>query len=656
MSKRHSLNDEDFRAPSSPQTSRSRLTRASTHGVLTSARNPLRQRSYGRHYSKSRRERLPRIRLGSELMLFVGIFLGVLFAAATYQYSDAEAFLSFRASLEYGIGDYLPNVNTTMLSEILRVPYLRELAFGEIFEEYYEQVKDSVTDAKSLAEDIFKELGVEAKHPAILMPGFITSGLEVWAGTECMKGNFRKRIWGNFSMIRAALLNPDCWVQHLMLDPETGKDPEGVKLRPADGFEAADFFMPGYWVWAPVIEAFGALGYDKNNMALLPYDWRLGPRKLEERDRFFTRMKNTIEIAVDLNEKKVVIYAHSMGAPYGHYFLKWVESEKGGKGGDRWVHNHIHAVVNIGGPLLGLPKSSAALASGEFKETALLGPLDGNLGGVGPFFDLLRRRSLWQTWGSLHLMMPVGGEAIWGNHTWAPDDLIGNNLTTYGDLFACAREGQSEESMTVEGAEKEVRRVGPMVEKWLDSDFYKGFVDNPQDPKYDESKYWTNILSQSLPYAPEMSIYCLYGTGLPAERGYYYMESDAEGYPKYVIDKSQNYWNDGIAAGVRTSDGDATVPLLSLSYPCVSLWNGTTPHNPSGMKIVTKEYPNAASAMGALLGNQETGDHIGILGNQELQKDLAFIAAGHNEEVQTRVESAAYDIAENIDRERKRRT
>ena len=36
------------------------------------------------------------------------------------------------------------------------------------------------------------------------------------------------------------------------------------------GLEAVDYFMPGYHVWAKVIEALADVGYDTNNLARLP--------------------------------------------------------------------------------------------------------------------------------------------------------------------------------------------------------------------------------------------------------------------------------------------------------------------------------------------------------------------------------------------------
>jgi hypothetical protein len=39
-----------------------------------------------------------------------------------------------------------------------------------------------------------------------------------------------------------------CVMEHLALDRITGKDPEGIRIRPAQGFEAADYFMGNFWV------------------------------------------------------------------------------------------------------------------------------------------------------------------------------------------------------------------------------------------------------------------------------------------------------------------------------------------------------------------------------------------------------------------------
>ena len=42
--------------------------------------------------------------------------------------------------------------------------------------------------------------------------------------------------------------------------------------------------------------------------------------------------------------------------------------------------------------------------------------------------------------------------------------------------------------------------------------------------------------------------------------------------------------------GVHLSDGDGTVPLISLGLMCRKGWAPGSPLNPSGMRVVTREY------------------------------------------------------------------
>ena len=63
----------------------------------------------------------------------------------------------------------------------------------------------------------------------------------------------------------------------------------GIKLRAVTGLEAVDWFVPGYFVWGKVIESLGEVGYDSNMLHAAPYDWRLSPTALQERDGYFTR-------------------------------------------------------------------------------------------------------------------------------------------------------------------------------------------------------------------------------------------------------------------------------------------------------------------------------------------------------------------------------
>lgn len=51
----------------------------------------------------------------------------------------------------------------------------------------------------------------------------------------------------------------------MALDPETGLDPEGAKVRSAQGLDAASYFVTGYWIWSKIIENLAAIDYDHND-------------------------------------------------------------------------------------------------------------------------------------------------------------------------------------------------------------------------------------------------------------------------------------------------------------------------------------------------------------------------------------------------------
>lgn len=85
--------------------------------------------------------------------------------------------------------------------------------------------------------------GASHHYPVVLVHGFVTSGLEVWAGKACARQHFRQRFWAALYGARSFLSDRDCWKEHMQLDPETGLDPPGIRLRAASGFEAVDYFM-----------------------------------------------------------------------------------------------------------------------------------------------------------------------------------------------------------------------------------------------------------------------------------------------------------------------------------------------------------------------------------------------------------------------------
>jgi len=210
-----------------------------------------------------------------------------------------------------------------------------------------------------------------------MIPGVISTGIESWGTAQESRQYFRKRLWGSWSMMRALILDKPSWKRHIMLDKDTGLDPPGIKLRAAQGFDAADFFITGYWIWNKILENLATIGYDPSNAFTAAYDWRLSYSNLEVRDQYFTRLKNHIETASRIQNKKVALLSHSMGSQVLYYFFKWVEAEGEGfgNGGSSWVDSYVDSWINISGCMLGALKDMPAVLSGEMKDTAQLNAL-----------------------------------------------------------------------------------------------------------------------------------------------------------------------------------------------------------------------------------------------------------------------------------------
>ena len=327
-------------------------------------------------------------------ILLVAVFLvGVHFGGNHYLSLQGYGSDDHDAIDDFILRDLLPAVNET---------------FDSLMAQYY---ANTTSDGKATSESthlrpgqIFKTTAkdptdpdskIQPKHPVVMVPGFITGGLEIWSAEKCLSSMFRQAIWGGNSMARAFLQDKECWLRHVALNAMTGQDPEGdeIKIRPQQGFEAADYFIAGFWIFGKLIQNLADVGYLPINMAMMTYDWRMAYPLLEERDGFFTDLKLKIERMVEVNGgEKAVMIGHSMGNIVIMFFLRWVTESKengGGGGGKDWVERHIEGFVNIGGPMLGVPKAVSAIVSGEMRETALLGKLGPLLETVSCFSSLV---------------------------------------------------------------------------------------------------------------------------------------------------------------------------------------------------------------------------------------------------------------------------
>ena len=61
----------------------------------------------------------------------------------------------------------------------------------------------------------------QASMPIIIIPGIISTGLELWAGTECANGKFRHRFWTSMQMVNNIGQDSQCWLKHISLNLST---------------------------------------------------------------------------------------------------------------------------------------------------------------------------------------------------------------------------------------------------------------------------------------------------------------------------------------------------------------------------------------------------------------------------------------------------
>lgn len=165
--------------------------------------------------------------------------------------------------------------------------------------------------------------------------------------------------------------------------------------RAGEGLDAISELDPGLvtgplsTVWRDIIKDLVQhfhLGPDQ--LIVAPYDWRLPPSKLQERDRYFYQLMKksklhyelglcgrlttnycfrlvAVEYTVDLNGgDALVVIAHSMGNNMLRYFLAWLKLEIGVNHWQEWIDKHISAYFAVGAPLLGSAEALELITSG----------------------------------------------------------------------------------------------------------------------------------------------------------------------------------------------------------------------------------------------------------------------------------------------------
>ncbi|MCJ1307757.1 hypothetical protein MMC25_001405 [Agyrium rufum] len=489
--------------------------------------------------------------------------------------------------------------------------------------------------------------GIAAQHPVIMIPGVISTGLESWGTDEGSRQYFRKRLWGSWSMMRALVTDKANWKKHIMLDKVTGLDPPGVKLRAAQGFDAADFFITGYWIWNKILENLATIGYDPTNAFTAAYDWRLSYANLEVRDQYFTRLKSYIEAALHTKNKKVCLVSHSMGSQVLFYFFHWVEAQGHGNGGSTWVDDHIDSWINISGCMLGALKGLPAVLSGEMKDTAQLNAFA--VYGLEKFLSKEERAEIFRAMPGISSMLPIGGNDVWGNKTWAPDD-ESNQAVSYG-TFINFRESNSTFSPSNLTVEESIDYLLEHSDSWYQDQvrhaYSHGVAHTTAEVEANakDQRKWINPLETRLPLAPNLKVYCFYGMGKPTERSYFYRE-DLDPLSKLNVTIDTSIIKGNIDHGVVLGEGDGTVSLLSTGYMCAKGWH-IRRYNPAGVKIKVYEMPHEPDRFSPR-GGPNTGDHVDILGRSSLNDLVLRVAAGKGEEIEDHFVSNIREYADKV--------
>ncbi|KAJ6593573.1 phospholipid:diacylglycerol acyltransferase [Mycena capillaripes] len=611
----------------------------------------------------------PRPLFASRRFLFpLGILLGALIAFALVEPRDIQ---DLHAHLSLLLGEYELSMPDIPGLDFTRVESEWQRLRGSIPEVW----KFNIDGREFQVGEAIRARGLSAHHPVVLIPGIISTGLESWSTDPDYRAFFRQKLWGGFNMLSQVTFNRDKWIAAMMLDPVTGLDPPGAKIRAAEGIDAASSFIQGYWIWSKIVENLAVVNYDTNNLHLAPYDWRLSYYNLEERDGYFSRLKSTIEGFKQRQKQKTVIAAHSMGALVLLYFFKWVESPEHGGGGPDWVENHIEAYISIGGTHLGVAKAMSAFLSGEMRDTVQMSPAGAYV--LERFFSRAERQRLFRSWAGSASMWIKGGDAIWGTPSGAPDDEH-NCSHSHGELIAF-RMPQPSPSGSDAGVEAATRNMtadaaGSWILEHTPSSFQKMIATNfsfgiERDEKVlkannaDHTK-WSNPLEVQLPHAPSMKIYCVYGHGKETERSYWYAQSTHEydetadtavGADPQCIDPDgacttrtafdtplqRKSWIDAeftdegvlprVRNGVKMGEGDGTVSLVSLGAMCVEGW-ARKRWNPAGIKITTVELPHRP-VPSMPRGGANTSDHVDILGSTGLNEIILKVATGVGDEI-----------------------
>eukprot|EP00968_Pinguiococcus_pyrenoidosus_P011627 scaffold952_cov249-Pinguiococcus_pyrenoidosus.AAC.17 len=433
----------------------------------------------------------------------------------------------------------------------------------------------------------------DPRPPVFLFPGLASSRLVAWKAKKCIGPdiNVQDNLWLNVQKVVETLtFDPRCWLDCLKLGPNQ-TDPEDCRVRPGDGLDAVSVLSPGLFTEKPtsvynnlISYISEAYGYDKNSIIGFPYDWRLSPGKLEERDGFFSSTKARIEAAVQLNGRPGIVFAHSMGNNCILYFFKWLKL-RFPRSWESWLTKHIWTYVALAPPLLGAISPLKSVLTGEpmglpitermardlelsWSVTHWVNPLP--VGDFNPPRPYAVRES------ASRQVSQVNSTAAFASARKAPEDGRGTKGPLWDEdiIRVQVKEGRAE---AIFGAEDVT--TGELF-RWLgaiynDDALIRKYLSLQHDYLGSDVNYF-----EGPPMRPPVKhVIMAYGIDLPTEKKYVYSNDPRQDYPimkEMVVEESGEEWL--VRMGRRTKQklrhgtsdlqhsGDGLIPYYSLSW------------------------------------------------------------------------------------------
>ncbi|KAF5482456.1 hypothetical protein F2P56_003026 [Juglans regia] len=442
--------------------------------------------------------------------------------------------------------------------------------------------------------------GDSSKLSGIIIPGFASTQLRAWSILDCpyspLDFNPLDLVWLDTTKLLSAV---NCWLKCMWLDPYNQTDHPECKSRPDCGLSAITELDPGYItgplssVWKEWIKWCIEFGIEANAIIAVPYDWRLSPSMLEERDLYFHKLKLTFETALKLRGGPSIVLAHSLGNNVFRYFLEWLKLEIPPKHYVQWLDEHIHAYFAVGAPLLGSIQTVKSTLSGdtfglpvsEGTARLLFNSFSSSLWML-PFSKYCRAdNTYWKHFSGVtrrgHQTYHCEEQEFRSNFSGLATNIINIEIPSIRGFDAYPSVSEVAETNLSRMECGLPTQLSFSAREIADGTFFKAIEDYDPDSKrllyqLEKSYHGDPVLNPLTPWdrPPIKNVFCVYGIDSKTEVGYYFAPS-GKPYPDNWIITDVIFEVEGslfsrsgdlVEGNAGAASGDETVPYHSLSW------------------------------------------------------------------------------------------